>query len=86
VIIVRQYNDDNASSQPYPILVIRATGPESVANLHKWLNRGINCWDNAPAEVKEASDIQTLGYISQDHLHQETLHKPLSQEVLDKLK
>ncbi len=42
---------------------------ESLLNFESLINRGLNCWDSAPAELKELGDMLTHGKITQDHTY-----------------
>lgn len=42
----------------------------SIQNFHTLVNRALNCWDSAPAELKELGDMLTHGYITQPHTDQ----------------
>ena len=43
---------------------------DSLQNFHTLVNRALNCWDSAPAELKELGDMLTPGYITQPHTDQ----------------
>lgn len=40
---------------------------ESLPNFTKLVNRALNCWPNAPAELKQLGDMLTEGKILQDY-------------------
>lgn len=40
---------------------------ESIANFQTLVDRALNCWDNAPKELKELGDMLTHGRVTQDH-------------------
>jgi hypothetical protein len=40
---------------------------DSIQNFNTLVNRALNCWDSAPAELKELGDMLTHGYITQTH-------------------
>jgi hypothetical protein len=40
---------------------------ESLPNFLRLIDRALNCWDNAPQELKELGDMLTHGRITQDH-------------------
>lgn len=42
---------------------------ESVRTFIQLVNRALNCWDDAPKELKELGDMITHGYITQDHTY-----------------
>lgn len=41
---------------------------DSLQNFHTLVNRALNCWDSAPAELKELGDMLTHGYITQKYI------------------
>lgn len=43
---------------------------DSLQNFHTLVNRALNCWDSAPAELKELGDMLTHGYITQPYTDQ----------------
>ena len=43
---------------------------DSLQNFNTLVNRALNCWDSAPAELKELGDMLTHGYITQTHTNQ----------------
>lgn len=43
---------------------------DSIQNFNTLVNRALNCWDSAPAELKELGDMLTHGYITQPHTDQ----------------
>ena len=43
---------------------------DSRQNFNTLVNRALNCWDSAPAELKELGDMLTHGYITQTHTNQ----------------
>ena len=43
---------------------------DSIQNFNTLVNRALNCWDSAPAELKELGDMLTHGYITQPHIDQ----------------
>lgn len=42
---------------------------ESLPNFESLINRGLNCWDSAPAELKELGDMLTHGRVTQNHAY-----------------
>lgn len=40
---------------------------DSLQSFEKLIYRGLNCWDTAPAELKELGDMLTHGRVTQDH-------------------
>lgn len=40
---------------------------ESLPIFEQLINRALNCWDNAPQEIKELGDMLTHGRVTQDH-------------------
>lgn len=40
---------------------------ESILNFYALINKALNCWDNAPQELKDLGDMVTHGYVTQDH-------------------
>lgn len=40
---------------------------DSLHNFVCLINRALNCWDNAPKELKDLGDMITHGRITQDH-------------------
>lgn len=43
---------------------------DSIQNFHTLVDRALNCWDSAPAELKELGDMLTHGYVTQTHTNQ----------------
>jgi len=43
---------------------------DSLPNFLSLIDRALNCWDSAPAELKELGDMATHGRITQDHTFQ----------------
>lgn len=44
-------------------LHISVTTPNSLANFNALVNRALNCWDDAPQELKDLGDMLTHGRI-----------------------
>lgn len=42
---------------------------ESLPNFVTLINRALNCWDNAPKELKDLGDMITHNKITQDHTY-----------------
>lgn len=42
---------------------------DSLPNFQALIDRALNCWDSAPAELKELGDMLTHGYVTQDHTY-----------------
>lgn len=40
---------------------------ESLPIFQELINRALNCWDNAPKDIKDLGDMLTHGYVTQDH-------------------
>lgn len=40
---------------------------DSLDNFKRLVDRALNCWDNAPKELKDLGDMLTHGRITQDH-------------------
>ena len=55
---------------------------ESVERFKLLLHRGLNCWEDAPAELKELGDMFTHGRITQNHVKQRINSKPESNPEL----
>lgn len=56
-----------------PSATVRIVGAESIALFKQMVRRANNCWDTAPAEMKEFSDVVTEGRILQDYQAQSPL-------------
>jgi hypothetical protein len=48
-------------------LHISVTTPNSLANFTQLVNRALNCWDEAPKELKELGDLLTHGRVTQEY-------------------
>ncbi len=46
---------------------LSVTTPNSLANFTQLVNRALNCWDEAPKELKELGDMLTHGRITQEY-------------------
>lgn len=57
-------NPDNAIAEIH----ISVTA-DSLPNFQKLVDKALNCWDSAPAEIKELGDMLTHGHITQDHTY-----------------
>lgn len=42
---------------------------DSLPNFQALVDKALNCWDSAPAELKELGDMLTHGRITQDHTY-----------------
>lgn len=40
---------------------------ESIKSFRQLVDRALNCWDNAPKELKDFGDMLTHGDVTQDH-------------------
>jgi hypothetical protein len=49
------------------MLRLEITEEESLKNFIALVNRALNVWDRAPAELKELGDMLTHGYVTQHH-------------------
>lgn len=58
-------------------LSIEANNPEAISQLKEIIYRGTNLWNDAPAEVKELSDLVCEGRILQDYHSQDTSKEAL---------
>lgn len=66
MIKVTATRNDNNSLQHLRIEVTE----ESLPNFEQLINRALNCWDSAPAELKELGDMLTHGRVTRDHTFQ----------------
>lgn len=48
-------------------LTIKIDDEQSLNNFRTLVNRALNCWDQAPKDLKDLGDILTHGRITQDH-------------------
>ena len=48
-------------------ITIRIDDEQSLNNFRTLVNRALNCWGQAPKDLKELGDILTPGRITQDH-------------------
>jgi len=53
---------------------------ESIQNFIRLVDRALNCWDNAPKELKELGDMLTHSRITQDHSYQPMSTKDTSRD------
>lgn len=53
-----------------PVMVIRVVGNRSISWFQVLVNRATNCWDSAPADVKEFGDMVVHGRPLQDYISQ----------------
>lgn len=42
---------------------------DSLSNFEQLIQRGLNCWDSAPKEIKDLGDMLTHGRVTQDHTY-----------------
>lgn len=65
VFVTRSGNDPSNEIQELKISVTQ----ESLPNFFLMIDRALNCWDNAPKEIKDFGDMITHGRITQDHTY-----------------
>ena len=58
---------------------------QSVELFKLLIHRGLNCWEDAPAELKDLGDMFTHGRITQNHTKQRINSKPESNPELGTL-
>lgn len=63
VAVTRANNDPTESVQELKISVTK----DSLPSFIKMIDRALNCWDDAPKDLKELGDMVTHGFITQDH-------------------
>lgn len=54
--------------QGVPVATVRITGSKDIELFKQLVNRAMNCWDTAPAELKEFADRVTEGRIQQNYV------------------
>lgn len=59
--------DKNTGKSPDLHAYIRISGPDSIEQFKQLVNRAMNTWDRAPAELKEFADMVTVGKILQPY-------------------
>ena len=59
-------SQDPESTGPIDGIHISITA-ESIPNFQRLVDRALNCWNSAPAELKELGDMLTHGRVTQDH-------------------
>lgn len=62
---VHRWNGDGAISS----IDIKIT-EDSLEQFQQLIHRGLNCWEDAPADLKEFGDMLTHGRITQNHVKQ----------------
>ena len=68
-IVVQNFSPIEAGSEPAR-RVIHVIGAESIQAFGEFIDRALNCWDEAPKELKELGDMWTHGYVTQNHRRQ----------------
>jgi hypothetical protein len=63
VNVSRSPTDPNNPIEELKISVTK----ESLGPFIQMIDRALNCWDNAPKELKDFGDMVTHGFITQDH-------------------
>lgn len=48
-------------------ITLKLDDEQSLKEFRELVNRALNCWDQAPKDLKELGDILTHGRITQDH-------------------
>jgi hypothetical protein len=84
VKIDREYLNDEAEFDEDPLIKeIKVTVTAESLEIFKLLiHRGLNCWEDAPAELKDLGDMFTHGRITQNHTKQRINSKPESNPEL----
>lgn len=65
MIHVQVHRDNNETIQEIKLSITQ----DSLPNFIALINRALNCWDEAPKELKDLGDMITHGRITQDHTY-----------------
>lgn len=59
--------DERLSDPKEPVMTLRIVGADSIAAFRCAMHKATNCWDNAPTEIKELSDMTIHGKLMQNY-------------------
>ncbi len=63
-VTVKHYPKLNTLPESFVLLI---HGDAEVAAFKQLVQRGSNCWDTAPASIKELADLVTTGQVMQNY-------------------